>query len=91
MIRIQMPKDPVKLLEAMRLSKAKWKRRDIVALYEGFGFVIEHGSKHDKVYHPGYPQLIEGLPRHRKLPKVYVGNAVKLVDKLKELEHTSLK
>ena len=62
-----------------------------MALYEGFGFEIEHGSKHDKVYHPKYPRLIEGLPRHRKLPKVYVSNAVKLVDKLIELEHTPTK
>lgn len=81
-----MPPSPEKLLEDMRRTKAKWKRRDIVALYEGFGFIIEHGSKHDKVYHPDYPRLNEGLPRHRKLPKVYVSNAVKLVDKLKRLQ-----
>ena len=86
-----MPKDPEKLLQEMRRSKAKWKRRDIVALYEGFGFIVEHRTKHDKIYHPDYPRLIEGLPRHRKLPKVYVSNAVKLVDKLLELEHTSRK
>ena len=86
-----MSSGPEKLLEDMRRTKAKWKRRDIVALYEGFGFVIEHGTKHDKVYHPDYPQHVEGLPRHRKLPKVYVSNAVKLVDKVRELEHTSRK
>ena len=77
-----------KLLEDMRRTKAKWKRRDIVALYKGFGFVIEHRSNHDKVYHPDHPSLNETLPRHRKLPKVYVSNAVKLVDKLKQLEDT---
>jgi len=86
-----MSSGPEKLLEDMRRTKAKWKRRDIVALYEGFGFVIEHRSNHDKVYHPKYPRLNEGLPRHRKLPKVYVSKAVKLVDKLKELEDTSHK
>ena len=84
-----MPRDAEKLLEDMRRNKAKWKRRDIVALYEGFGFEIHHGSKHDKIYHPDFPQLIEGLPRHRKLPKVYVSNAVKLVDRLQELLHTT--
>ena len=80
-----MPRDAEKLLEEMRRSKAKWKRRDIVALYQGFGFRIAHRSKHDKIYHPDFPNLVEGLPRHRTLPKVYVSNAVKLVDRLKEL------
>ena len=86
-----MPPSPEKLLEDMRRTKAKWKRRDIVALYEGFGFVIEHRSKHDKVYHPEFPRLNETLPRHRKIPKVYVSRAVKLVDKLLAVEHTSRK
>ena len=71
----------------MRRSQAKWKRRDILALYQGFGFLVAHGSKHDKIYHPNYPRLNETLPRHRKLPKVYVRNAVKLVDKLKATEY----
>ncbi len=84
-----MSKAPEKLLQDMRRTKAKWKRRDIIALYEGFGFVIEHGSKHDKIYHPEYPWLLQGLPRHRKLPKSYVSAAVKLVDKLIELQNTT--
>jgi len=86
-----MPPGPEKLLEDMRRTKAKWKRRDIVALYKGFGFVIEHGSKHDKVYHPQYPRLNDTLPRHRNVPKIYVSRAVKLVDKLTQLKDTSLK
>lgn len=86
-----MPPEVEKLLRSMRRSKSNWKLRDVVALYEGFGFIIEHGSKHDKVYHPDYPVLNETLPRHRKLPKAYVSNAVKLVDKLMELQHTSRK
>lgn len=86
-----MPSSQEKLLQGMRRSKSNWRRRDIVALYESFGFVVEHRTKHDKVYHPEYPWLIEGLPRHRKLPKVYVSNAVKLVDRLLEQRDVSRK
>lgn len=70
-----------KLLERMRASKAGWKRNDLDRLYERFGFIIKHGGRHDKVYHPEYPQIFAFLPRHTKLARGYVEQAVKNIDK----------
>lgn len=75
-----------KLLEQMRLSKNNWSRADLDRLYKGFGFVITHGSKHDVVKHPGFPELRATLPRHTFLAKGYVEQAIKLVDKNNELQ-----
>ena len=75
-----------KLLERMRQSKSNWKRQDLDTLYEGFGFIITHGSSHDIVKHPSFPELRTTLPRHNELAKGYVHMAVKLVDKLLQLE-----
>jgi hypothetical protein len=74
-----------KLLERMRQSAANWTRNDLDKLYEGFGFEIRHGSKHDIVKHPDYPQLRATLPRHTTLAKAYVRTAVKLIDELESL------
>jgi len=82
-----MPSKAEKLLEQMRRSKSNWKRGDLDKLYKGFGFVITHGSNHDIVAHPDYPQLRATLSRHPKeLAKGYIEFAVKLIDKLLELE-----
>ena len=75
-----------KLLEQMRASKSNWKRSDLDKLYEGFGFIITHGANHDIVKHPDFPILRTTLPRHRELARGYVEFAVKLVDKLLELQ-----
>ena len=77
-----------KLLEQMRQSKANWKRKDLDKLYEGFGFIITHGSRHDKVKHPDFIKVRElrgTLPRHRFIDKVYVDDAIKRIDRLLEL------
>jgi hypothetical protein len=76
----------LELLEQMRKSKANWKRDDIERLYKEFGFVIRHGSNHDIVTHPEYPILRATLARHRSLPKGYIQFAVKLIDKLLEIQ-----
>jgi len=75
-----------KLLEDMRHSAANWTRRDLVRLYEGFGFTIRHGGSHDVVTHSKHKQLRTVLPRHNDMLKIYVRTAVKLVDRLKALE-----
>jgi hypothetical protein len=75
-----------KLLEQMRNSKSNWKRADLDRLYEGFGFIITHSANHDIVKHPRFPHLRSTLPCHRELAKGYVEFAVKLVDKLLELQ-----
>jgi len=80
------PSKAEKLLEQMRNSKSNWKRTDLDKLYEGFGFIITHGSHHDIVKHPNFPYLRTTLPRHRELAKGYVEFAVKLVDKLLEFQ-----
>lgn len=81
-----MPSKAEKTLEQMRNSKSNWKRADLDKLYEGFGFVISHGGSHDIVKHPNFPQLRATLPRHRELAKGYVEFAVKLIDRLLELQ-----
>ncbi|MDP1714136.1 MAG: hypothetical protein Q8L41_05265 [Anaerolineales bacterium] len=84
-----MGEEAVKLLEKMRVSKAGWTRNDLDRLYTGFGFIIKSGrGPHDKVYHPDYPFLITFVPRHRKLLEVYVSQAIKLIDRLKELQES---
>lgn len=75
-----------KLLGRMRASKTGWKRNDLDRLYEGFGLIIKHGGGHDKVYHPDYPQIFAFLPRHTKLARGYVEEAVKNIDKLISLK-----
>ena len=84
-----MPSKAEKLLEQMKRSKSNWKRIDLDRLYEGFGFIITHGTNHDKVKHPDFPEIRElrtTLPRHKTLDKVYVELAVKLIDRLLELK-----
>jgi hypothetical protein len=82
-----MPGKASKLLEGMRLSQTKWKRNDLVSLYTGYGFLIDTSKKnHDKVWHPGYPELVTFLPRHKKLGQYLFRDAVKLVDRLVELQ-----
>ena len=76
----------LRLLEQMRGSKSNWKRSDLDNLYVGFGFTITHGGSHDIVKHPDFPTLRTTLPRHRELARGYVESAVKLVDKLLELQ-----
>lgn len=75
-----------KLLDKMRNSKNGWNRKDIDSLYLGFGFIMKHGSSHDIIVHPVYPQLRTTLPRHTFLAKGYVEFAVSMIDKLLELQ-----
>jgi hypothetical protein len=84
-----MPSKAEKLLEQMRTSKSNWKRADLDKLYKGFGFVISHGGSHDIVKHPTFRELRATLPRHRELAKGYVEFAVKLIDRLLELQKES--
>jgi len=62
---------------------------DLDCLYQGFGFIISAGSKHDIVKHPNYPALRTTLPRHAFLAKGYVETAIDLIDRLLELEAKS--
>jgi hypothetical protein len=84
-----MPSKAEKLLEHMRNSKSGWKRPDLDKLYEGFGFIITHGTNHDIIKHPDFSQLRTTLPRHRVLAKGYVESAVKLIEQLLDLQKES--
>lgn len=76
-----------KLLEKLRANKKGVTRVELERLYKGFGFVISSGKgPHDSVTHPDFPMLYTSLPRHRKLLKYNVVQAVRLIDRLKELE-----
>jgi len=85
--------EAVKLFERMCVSKSGWKRDHLDRLYIGFGFVIKNGhgkNPHDKVYHPGHPELFTFIPRHNKVAEVYIDNAIKLIkkfQKIKEAQH----
>jgi len=70
----------------MRRSTAGWKYTDLVKLYEGLGFEIRHGARHDVIKHPLYPELRATLPRHTSVAKAYIAKALELVDRLKEIE-----
>ncbi len=83
-----MPSRAEKLLERMRRSKSGWKRKDLESLYEGFGFVLQHGRKHDYYMHPEHPKLRDTLKRSRTVPEYNVRNAIRLIDRLIALEDT---
>ena len=72
------------LLVRMRRTKSGWKRRDLEALYEGFGFVLYHGKKHDYYQHPEYPLLRDTLKRSRTVSEYSVRNAIRLIERLKK-------
>lgn len=83
-----MPSRAEKLLERMRRTKSGWKRKDIEAIYEGFGFVLKHGAKHDYYVHPDYPNLRDTLKRSRTVPEYNVRKAIRLIDRLATLKDT---
>lgn len=80
-----MSKKATALLERMKRSKSGWKRVDLDTVYKGYGFKIEPRAKHDKVYHPDFPQLLTYLPRHRKLAIAYVEELILKIAQLEEL------
>jgi len=76
-----------KLFNGMQRSSANWNSNDLTHLYEGFGFKIRNGSKHDIAKHPKYPHLIGTIPRHTNDPATgYITHAVKLIKELLKLE-----
>ena len=81
--------DVDKLLARMRASKSGWGEKDLETLYLGFGFQFREGSNHRLYFHPKYPKLFATVARHRSLAKGYISTAVKLIDKLNEMETTN--
>ncbi|MGA2820307.1 MAG: hypothetical protein ABSF61_06600 [Anaerolineales bacterium] len=75
-----------KLLVRMRQTQEGWKRGDLETLYNGFGFAIRPGAKHDIVEHPEFPQLRTTLSRKNYLAKGYVRQALSLIGELIRLK-----
>jgi len=75
-----------KLLQRMKNSSAGWKRSDLDRLYLSFGFIIDPGSRHDIAKHPDFPALRATLTRHTDIDKVYIKQAIALIEELQELE-----
>ncbi len=73
---------PDRLLERAKRTKHGWKRRDLDALYTGFGFEIEDREKHRYYVHPLYPFLIGSAPKGRDITAGFVADAVRIVGKL---------
>jgi len=75
-----------KLLGQMRASKAGWTANDLETVYCGYRFDAKEGGKHRLYVHPKYPELRATVTRHKSLPIGYVHTAIKLIDRLLELE-----
>ncbi|MBI3734626.1 MAG: hypothetical protein HY259_14405 [Chloroflexi bacterium] len=74
-----------KILARMRVTKSGFGQKDFQTLYLYFGFHYREGR--DRLYfHPRYRELVAQVGRHNKLAKGYAAHAVKLIDRLKELE-----
>ncbi|HLK57863.1 MAG TPA: hypothetical protein VKU00_14950 [Chthonomonadaceae bacterium] len=75
-----------KILAKMRRTKADWGPQHFRTLYLAFGFEEEEGGNHTVYIHPKYPELRATVARHSPLATGYAQTALKLIDKLKELE-----
>ena len=75
-----------KLLEKMRRSKAGWTCDDLDELYISHGFEMREGGKHRIYIHPKFSELRATVTRSRSLPIGYITTAIKLIDKLCEME-----
>jgi len=81
--------DAEKLLSRMRASKSGWSQKDMESLYLGFGFQFREGANHRFYSHPKYTELFATVARHNSLAIGYVTTAIKLIEKLKEMEKSN--
>ena len=69
-----------RLLTRMRQSPAGWGQADLDRLYVAYGFVGQHGARHNVYVHPEYSELRATVPRHTELPPMYARWVVKSID-----------
>lgn len=82
-----MPPRHIKLLERARNSPNGWKKRELLSLYKGFGFLEDTDGKHIAVQHAKYPQLVAQIPHgSRALKAIYVKTAKRMIEELMALE-----
>lgn len=74
-----------KLLERMRRTKDGYGQADFERLYKGFGFDKSAGGNHDTYFHAKY-KLKAQVARHNVLATGYAVEAVKIIDKLLEVQ-----
>jgi hypothetical protein len=55
-------------------------------LYRGFGFLYREDGKHRVYWHPTHKGLMATVTRHDKLAVGYIQTAIRLVDRLLELQ-----
>lgn len=78
-----------KLWQRAQNTKAGWTERELVRLYEGFGFNIRQAKgSHKVVSHPKYDDLDATIAGHKgkDLPKSYIDDAVKNISTLIDRE-----
>lgn len=80
------PRGAENLFARMQSSKSGWGQKDFERLLLGYGFISKGGKKHNKYYHPDYPELWISVPRHNELKKWVANDAIKLIDDLLTLE-----
>lgn len=87
-----MPTDGEKLLQRARQSRANWTYGQLIELYTSFGFKIKNTKRsgsHRVIFHPDYPrdlELMTTVSQHSgEISKGYIKDAVKLIDRLKDL------
>jgi hypothetical protein len=75
-------KQIIKLLQRAKDAPGGFSRAELIELYEGFGFHIEAGAKHDLAKHPNLPDGIKGtITRSSKpLHPDYIRTAVDLIE-----------
>jgi predicted RNA binding protein YcfA (HicA-like mRNA interferase family) len=83
-----MPRKVDKLWQKAKRTKAGWSAKDLISLYEGFGFQVRQAKgSHVIVSHPENKELRATVAIHAKeLDKGYVDQAIDLIEKLLELQ-----
>ena len=76
-----------KLLQRMRQSKQGWGQYDLEVLYTGFQFKYRDKGGHRVYWHPRHRELIATVARHDTLAIGYIQYAIKMIDRLLELEN----
>jgi len=76
-----------KLLERAQSTTAGWSSSDLVQLYKSHGFEIREGKGHIIATHPDFKELRATISRSSgELANGYIRTAVKLIEKLFELQ-----
>jgi len=73
-----------RLYERMRRSQANWRLSDLLRLYDGFGFLIQEGTRHTKVKH--VVTLTSSKPSRvhagSDIPAPYIRSAIRVIGEL---------